>query len=105
MTNSFSERILLTLGIFFAVLGSLFPFLWFVLTSLKSQIQVEAIPPTWWPDGSVEFYYSALIDHDLFNYIWNSFIVASAADNSAVAAGYRRRAVRYRQPGAAIPFL
>ncbi|MDH3769476.1 MAG: carbohydrate ABC transporter permease [Nitrospirota bacterium] len=45
---------------------------------MKSQIQVEAIPPTWWPDGSVEFYCSALIDHDLFNYIWNSLIVASA---------------------------
>ncbi len=78
MTKPFSERLLLFIGIFFAVLGSLLPFIWFVLTSLKSQIQVEAIPPTWWPDGSIEFYQSAIIDHQLFNYIWNSVVVASS---------------------------
>ncbi len=78
MTKPFSERLLLIIGIVVAVLGSLLPFIWFVLTSLKSQIQVEAIPPTWWPDGSIEFYQSAIIDHHLFNYIWNSVIVASS---------------------------
>lgn len=78
MTRTFSERLVLVTGIFFAVLGSLLPFFWFVLTSLKSQIQVESIPPTWWADGNLDFYYSALFDHHLFNYIWNSLIVASA---------------------------
>ena len=78
MTKPFSERLMLIIGIVVAVLGSLLPFIWFVLTSLKSQIQVEAIPPTWWPDGSIEFYQSAIIDHHLFNYIWNSVIVASS---------------------------
>ncbi len=78
MTKPFSERLALIIGIAVAVLGSLLPFIWFVLTSLKSQIQVEAIPPTWWPDGSIVFYQSAIIDHQLFNYIWNSVIVASS---------------------------
>ena len=40
MTN----RPVLLGGILLAVLGNLCPFLWFVLTSFKSQIQVEAIP-------------------------------------------------------------
>ena len=65
-------------GVLLAVLGSLCPFLWFVLTSFKSQIQVEAIPPTWWPDGSLGFYTSALIEHRLLHYIRNSVIVAGA---------------------------
>ena len=74
MTN----RPVLLGGILLAVLGSLCPFLWFVLTSFKSQIQVEAIPPTWWPDGSLGFYTSALLEHRLLHYIRNSVIVAGA---------------------------
>jgi len=85
VTKSLPERGMLLVGIVLSVLLSLFPFLWFVLTSLKSQIQVEAIPPTWWPDGSIEFYESALIDHSLFRYIWNSIMVAGATTILALA--------------------
>jgi len=76
MAKPLSERLLLYCGIVLALGGSLFPFFWFVLTSFKSQIQVEAIPPTWWPDGSFEFYLSALVEHQLVDYIINSLIVA-----------------------------
>lgn len=78
MTKPFSERLVLLVGIFVAVLGSLFPFFWFVVTSLKSQIHVEAIPPTWWPDGSLTFYESALFDRHLLPSIGNSLIVAGS---------------------------
>ncbi len=90
-------------GILLAVLGSLCPFLWFVLTSFKSQIQVEAIPPTWWPDGSLAFYTSALIEHRLLHYIRNSVIVAGAT--TIVALGVATPAAyalaRLRLPGKA----
>lgn len=72
-------------GILLAVLGSLCPFLWFVLTSFKSQIQVEAIPPTWWPDGSLVFYASALVEHRLLHYVRNSVIVAGGTTVVALA--------------------
>ena len=78
MTNTRSERLLVFCGIALAIGGSLLPFLWLVLTSLKSQIQVEAIPPTWWPDGSLEFYTSVLVDHRLVDYMFNSLIVAGS---------------------------
>ena len=78
MTKPLPERLLLLCGIVLAVGGSLFPFFWFVLTSFKSQIQVEAIPPTWWPDGSPGFYYSALVDHRLVDYMINSMVVAGS---------------------------
>ena len=78
MNTPFSQRIGLIIGILLAVLGSLLPCLWFILTSLKSPIQIEAIPPVWWPDGNLTFYESALTDHHVLTYVWNSLIVASA---------------------------
>ena len=88
-------------GILLAVLGSLGPFLWFVLTSFKSQLQVEAIPPTWWPDGSLGFYASALIEHRLLHYVRNSVIVAGATTVIALAvatpAAYALARLRLRE--------
>ncbi len=103
MTNTSRERPVLLGGILLAMLGSLCPFLWFVLTSLKSQIQVEAIPPSWWPDGSLVFYASALIDHRLLHYIGNSVIVAGATTIMAlvVATPAAYALVRLRLPGKA----
>ena len=88
-------------GILLAVLGSLCPFLWFVLTSFKSQIQVEAIPPTWWPDGSLVFYVSALVQHRLLHYVTNSLIVAAATTVVAlvVATPAAYALARLRLPG------
>ena len=73
-----SRRILLAGGIFVTVGGSLLPFLWFVLTSFKSQAEIEAAPPAWWPSGSLGFYRTALFDHHLFDYVLNSVVVAGS---------------------------
>lgn len=78
MNRSRLETVLLGIGIFAALVGSLFPFLWFVITSFKSQVQVEAIPPTWIPDGHVSHYLSALFDHRLIDNFVNSLIVAGS---------------------------
>ncbi len=78
MTRSSRGQLLLIIGIIIAVGGSLFPFLWFVITSLKSQVMVEAIPPSWLPDGDIGFYRSALVDYGLFRYIGNSLVVAGS---------------------------
>jgi len=72
------RRALLFLAAAAVVLFSLAPFLWFVITSLKDQAQITAIPPTFWPEGSLHFYRSALIRYGLANYLTNSLIVAGA---------------------------
>jgi multiple sugar transport system permease protein len=59
--------------------ASLFPFLWFVLTSLKTQVEVTAIPPRLLPSGSLAFYRSALEQYDLLHYMKNSLIVAGCS--------------------------
>ena len=73
-----NRRILLALGILGTVGLSLLPFLWFVLTSFKSQGEIEVAPPAWWPSGNLGFYRSALFDHHLFDYVLNSVVVAGS---------------------------
>lgn len=82
-----TSRLLLLVGIGGTVVGSLFPFVWFVITSLKSQREIEATPPTWWPTGGMDFYWSALIDHQLVNYMLNSLVVAGSTTLVALAVG------------------
>ena len=73
-----NRRLLLAGGILSTVGLSLLPFLWFLLTSFKSQTEIEAAPPTWWPSGSLGFYRTALFDHHLFDYLLNSVVVAGS---------------------------
>lgn len=82
-----TRRLLLSFGIAGIVAGSLFPFVWFVITSLKSQRDIEAIPPTWWPSGRLQFYRSALVDHQLTDYMLNSVVVAGTTTVLALAVG------------------
>lgn len=79
------RRVLLGLGIGVTLIGSLAPFVWFVLTSFKSQSQIETSPPHWWPAGSLVFYRSALIDHHLASYALNSLLVAGGTTLLALA--------------------
>jgi trehalose/maltose transport system permease protein len=57
----------------------LVPFLWFVLTSLKSNAELTAIPPTLVPSFHLNFYRSALVNYGLLHYITNSIIVAGSS--------------------------
>lgn len=58
------------------VFFSLLPFLWFFDTSLKTPLEITAIPPVLVPSGSVQFYSSALARYNLLHYLLNSIITA-----------------------------
>jgi multiple sugar transport system permease protein len=74
------------------VVARLFPFLWFVATSLKTQMEVTAIPPVLLPSWSLDFYRSALWDYNILHFLKNSLIVAGMATlgtlSISVFAGY-----------------
>ena len=93
-----TRRVLLGVGIALTVILSLFPFLWFVLTSLKTQEEVASIPPTWWPTGGLHFYQSALIDYHLTDYMVNSLIVAGTTTLLALVIGTPAAYVLARLP-------
>jgi multiple sugar transport system permease protein len=65
----------------------LVPFLWFVLTSLKSSGELTAIPPKLIPSFHFGFYQSALENYGLLHYILNSVIVAGAATLITIVIG------------------
>jgi len=64
---------------------SLLPFLWFVLTSLKSAAELTAIPPALVPSFHWGFYRSAMEQYGLLRYIRNSVIVAGATTLISIA--------------------
>ena len=65
----------------------LVPFLWFVLTSLKTSAELAAIPPVWIPSFHLDFYRSALQQYGLLHYVVNSAIVAGSATFITIAIG------------------
>lgn len=60
------------------VLLSLLPFIWFLLTSLKSPLEVTAIPPTLIPSFSMDYYIWVFKNYNLQLYLKNSLIVAAS---------------------------
>ena len=62
-------------GLFLVVV----PFVWMLLSSLKPEAEVRAVPPTWWPETITLDNYSTLFTKlDFPTYFLNSAIVALA---------------------------
>lgn len=83
------------------LLYNLTPFLWMVLTSLKTDAEAVSIPPTIWPEEpTLDGYVQILRYGDFPVYFMNSFIVAfgSAALSTAIGAlgGYGLSRFRFR---------
>ena len=82
---------------------SLLPFFWFVSTSLKTELEVTAIPPILIPAGSLAFYRSSIERYDLLHFLKNSLIVAGSTTfltvSLALLAGYALARLRIRWRG------
>lgn len=72
------KKPLFVLGVFLTMGFSLAPFLWFVSSAFKTQTQITAIPPQWWPAFSMEFFRSAIGHYGILHYLINSVIVAGS---------------------------
>lgn len=81
------RRALALLAALLAVLFSVGPFAWIVLTSLKSPGSIDARPPALLPDGSLEAYRTVLEEHRILDYARNSAIVAGATTLVTVVLG------------------
>jgi len=82
-----AKIVLLTVGVFAAAGFSLAPFLWFVATAFKAPSEVTAIPPEWFPSGSLVFFESAVSRYGIFQYLLNSTVVAGVTTVATVALG------------------
>jgi multiple sugar transport system permease protein len=53
------------------------PFLWMLLSSLKQEVEIRAVPPTWWPQSPTFDNYRTLFERlDFPTYAINSTVVA-----------------------------
>ncbi|MGH3331178.1 MAG: carbohydrate ABC transporter permease [Nocardioidaceae bacterium] len=76
--------VVLTVGLFLMVV----PFLWMVLSSVKPNGEVMAVPPTWWPETvTMENYRLLFTKLDFPTYFINSTVVALAVTVGNVAFG------------------
>jgi multiple sugar transport system permease protein len=91
-SRRFLGRVIVGAAVAATLAFSLGPFLWMVLTSLKTEAQITAVPPVWKPAGDLRFYRIAILEYGLFNFVRNSIVVAGStvAVNLALAtlAGY-----------------
>ncbi len=64
------------------------PFLWMVISSVKPESEVRAVPPTWWPESVTSGNYASLFSRlDFPTYFVNSTLVALAVTVGNVVFG------------------
>ena len=99
MNESASLRWIRRAAIAAFVVAALAPYVWFAATSLKTPVEITAVPPTLWPSGTLDPFRSALVDHGLLRYVANSLIVAVATTlvtlMVAAPAGYALARLRF----------
>ncbi|KPK23338.1 MAG: sugar ABC transporter permease [Desulfobacterales bacterium SG8_35_2] len=92
MLNKLVQNFLFLLVTLIIVFFSLLPFVWFFITSLKTEVEVTSIPPTVFPSGSLNFYSSGIEQYDLLHFVKNSIIISCATSIItlvlAIFAGY-----------------
>lgn len=97
------KRSLFYLCVSLIVFFSLLPFLWFVDTSLKTEVEVTAIPPVLIPSIDLHFYRSSIEHYDLLHFLKNSIIVAGTTTfvtlMLSIFAGYALARLRIKYKG------
>ncbi|MBI2933596.1 MAG: carbohydrate ABC transporter permease [Planctomycetes bacterium] len=82
------KRLSLTAAVLLVVTFSLAPFLWSVLTSIKTATELRSIPPTYVPHTATLTNYSDIFNRQPFaRYMLNSLIVGAGSTALALAAG------------------
>nr|RNJ68518.1 MAG: carbohydrate ABC transporter permease [Leptolyngbya sp. IPPAS B-1204] len=82
------RKVLLTIGVIFVVVFSLAPILWQVLTSIKVNADIAAIPNVYFPrQFTLQHYIEIFNRRPFLNYMLNSFFVAATSTLLCLALG------------------
>lgn len=83
LTNLLSYLVLLLMSVFV-----LFPFVWTFLTSVKTDVQMFAVPPAWVPSPVTGQHYAAILEEGKFqNFMGNSLTVSIVSTLISMLAG------------------
>ena len=101
------DRALFGVTLFGLLAFFLFPLLWMVLSSLKTNVEVTAFPPVWlfWP--TLRNYADVFAENPFFSYMLNSTVVAVLAVGVGLICGLPAAytMARYRQRSLGFLFL
>lgn len=70
-----------------AIAISLFPIVWIVLASIKSRVNLFAIPPAWFFNPTTSSYQEIFFQGNFARYLLNSFIIVGASTALATVIG------------------
>lgn len=102
-----AERGLFLVTLFGLLAFFLFPLLWMILSSLKSNVEVTAFPPVWlfWP--TLRNYADVFANNPFFSYMVNSTVIAVIAVGVSLICGLPAAytMARYRQSSLGFLFL
>lgn len=95
------KRFLLHLAVWSAVAFCLAPFVWQIVTSLKTDAAITSVPVTYLPGEPTTEHYTSLFERKPFaRYLWNSFFICSVSTFACVgiasAAAYAVSRLRVR---------
>ncbi len=85
MTRPWRVVVMAALAVVLAV--ALTPYLWLILTSVKSRIAALSSVPRWVFEPTFEHYPTVFLDKGYLPLVWNSVVVASAATLLSLAVG------------------
>jgi len=85
----------------------LFPFLWMILSSFKTQVDIMSVPPSFIFKPTLQNYASVFADHDFGQYMFNSFYIAVGSTAAGLLLGLPASftIARYKQQGLAFAIL
>lgn len=101
-------RAILYLIVIVASILFLFPFVWTILSSLKTPWELRTFPPTWLPETPQFYNYAEVFNRVPWGgWMWNSTIVASLSTIGSVlsAAVVAYSFARFRYPGRNLIFM
>jgi multiple sugar transport system permease protein len=78
--RAFGYRVLLYLGLFVVVVNGIFPAIWLLLTSFKSDGELQRLPITYLPDAfTFDNYVQVFVRNPFGRFLFNSFFVSLSA--------------------------
>jgi multiple sugar transport system permease protein len=94
-----SARLLSGAAVAIVLAFFLFPFLWMVQASFKTQVEITRIPPAWWFTPTLANYVEVFRGQNFARFVWNSLVIASASTLASLALGLPAAysIARYRQ--------
>lgn len=78
--REFGHRVLLYLGLFIVIVNGIFPAIWLLLTSFKSDGELQRLPITYLPDAfTFNNYVEVFVRNPFGRFLFNSFFVSLSA--------------------------